>query len=434
MKTTIEKVFERPQHGDAPSAGFGASLNYLPELRNRISLAREIASQYCIITTKNMDARALFVKYFNRLLKKVVKLLPRYIADLKQGKCMESFCISSGQHRHDKFWLWCDRICSDMEGQCFYEDLKLNIEEFRALLTEEGKVLMHCEQTLFEKFYFSKKRDYINTEMSERFEEWLYNNLETNVDKMRELQAQVVAEALKKGIMNHAPKPSMKECNKVRLDYLMDFLPYDFKMPNDFCVSCAKWRQFMHWNDTILIINYKKYGKYIQNHYCDFTDTQLQVIFELDMKLHLIHKEMVRLKPELENVLQPALTGELENTFLFAPYNTIKRMLLQDWFGEFTVDKEKYTAEWRDKLVSSLMKSEIGNVIADDWQISSKRPQLKAAVVYGLKKAGVIQGSDLGIASAIVGDDNTDGKTFAVYMGRGKKGDIADWICNYVKD
>lgn len=81
-----------------------------------------------------------------------------------------------------------------------------------------------------------------------------------------------------------------------------------------------------------------------------------------------------------------------------------------------------------------LMKSELGSVIAGEWQIADKRSQLKAAVVGGLKKAGVIQGSDLSIASAIVGDDMTDSKTFAVYMGRGKKGYVADWICNYVKD
>ena len=431
---TILKDFERDQRGDVLNSGLGASQNYLPELRNYISLAREVASQYCVMTIKNVDARALFVKYFNRLLKKVDKLLPGYIADLKQGKCMEAFCISSGVHRDDKFWLWCDRICSDMEGRSFYENLKLNIEELKVLLTEEEKALMHCDAVLFEKFYFAKKHDYSDAGISVRFEEWLYNNLGTNIDKLRELQAKVVAEALTKGIMNFAPTPSQKELNEVRLDYLKDFLPYDFVMPDDFCVSCAQWRQFVHWNDTILIIDYKKYGKYIQNHYCYFTETQLQAIFELDMKLHLIHKEMARLKPELENVLQPAESGGLENTILFAPYNTINRMLQQDWFDEFSVDKNKYTATWREELINSLMQSEIGSVIAADWQKADKRPQLKAAVVGGLKKTGVIQGSDLGIASAILGNKNKDSKNFAIYMGMGKKGDIADWICNHMKD
>lgn len=431
---TIEKDFERDQRGDALSAGLSASLNYLPGLKKHISLAREIAGQYCVITIKNVDARVLFVKYFNRLLKKVVKLLPEYIADLGQGKCMEAFCISPGLHRNDMFWLWCDGICSDMKEQSFYEELKLNIEELRALLTEEEKVLMHCDPAMFEKFFFAKKQDFSDAELSERFAEWMYNNFDTNIDKLRDLQAKVVAEALTKGIMNFVPTPSQNEIKEVRIDYLKGFLPCDFVMPADFVAWCAKWRKFMHWHDTILIIDYKKYGKYIQNHYCYFTETQLQAIFELDMKLHLIHKEMARLKPELENVLHPAESVGLENTILFAPYNTINRMLQQDWFDEFSVDKNIYTATWREALINSLMKSDVGNVIAGDWQKADKRPQLKAAVVGGLKKAGVIQGSDMGIASAILGNKNKDSKNFAIYMGMGKKGDVADWICKHMKD
>lgn len=433
METTNNEL-ERAQLGAALAAGCGAPLYYLPGLKNYINLAREIASQYGIVTIKNRRVRAFVARFFMRQLKGAVKLLPGYIEDLKRGKCMEAFCISSVLRREDLFWLWCERICSDMEGESFYESLKCYIEDLKTLLAEAEKALMHCDPAMFERFYFAQKQNYSGDAISKRFEKWRYENLCVTIDKLRELQARVVAETLTKGIMNFAPVPSQKELNEVQMDYLKGFLPYDFEMTDDFCVSCARWRQFMHWSDTILIIDYKKYGKYIQNHYYDFNDTQLQAIFELDMKLYLIHKEMARLNPELINVLQPTQTGTLENTTLFAPYNTITRMLQQDWFDAVSVDKEKYTTMWRDELVSSLMKSEIGSVIADEWQIASKRPQLKAAVVYGLKKAGVIQGSDLGIASAIVGDDNTDSKTFAVYMGRAKNGDIADWICNHIKD
>ena len=433
METTNNGL-ERAQLGAASAAGCGAPLDYLPSLKKYINLAREIASQYCVVSIENSRIRAFVARFFMRQLKGAVKLLPGYIENLQQGKCMEAFSISSGLHREELFWLWCERICSDMEGESFYESLKCYIEDMKTLLAEAEKALMHCDSAIFEKFYFAQKQNYSGDAISKRFEKWRYENLGVTIDKLRELQAKVVAESLTKGIMRFAAVPSQKELNEVRLDYLKGFLPYDFVMSDDFCVACARWRQFMHWNDTILIIDYKKYGKYIQNHYYDFSDTQLQAIFELDTKLYLIHQEMARLNPELINVLQPTETGELENTILFAPYNTISRMLQQDWFDAVSVDKEKYTAMWRDELVSSLMKSEIGSVIADEWQIASKRLQLKAAVVCGLKKAGVIQGSDLGIASAIVGDDNTDCKTFAVYMGRGKKGDIADWIFNHVKD
>ena len=68
----------------------------------------------------------------------------------------------------------------------------------------------------------------------------------------------------------------------------------------------------------MMIINYKRYGKYIQNHYYDFSDDQRYAIFELDVMLDLIHKEMVKLEPELaknlprsmiRNGLEPLLTA-----------------------------------------------------------------------------------------------------------------------------
>ena len=433
METTNNEL-EKAQFGAASSAGYGAPFDYLPGLKNYINLARGIASQYGVITIKNREAKAFVALFFMRQLKGAAKLLPSYIADLKQGKCMEAFCISSGLHREDLFWQWCEQICTDMEGESFCKSLKCYINDLKTLLSEAEKALLHCDPAMFEKFYFAQKQNFNTDAISERFEKWRYDNLGATIEKLRELQAKVVAESLKTGMMNFAPVPSQKEINEVQLDYLMGFLPYDFVVPDDFCVPCAQWRRFMHWSDTILIIDYKKYGKYIQNYYYDFNETQLQAIFELDMKLYLIHQEMARLNPELIDVLQPTQTGTLENTILFAPYNTINRMLQQNWFDEVSVDKNKFTAAWRDELVSSLIKSELGSVIAGEWQIADKRSQLKAAVVGGLKKAGVIQGSDLSIASAIVGDDMTDSKTFAVYMGRGKKGYIADWICNYVKD
>ena len=424
---------ERAQLGAALAAGYEAPRDYLTELRTNISLIRDIASQYCQLTLHDMELRVVRTMVFHHFLAKTLQLLPRYINDLKQGRCIEAFHISSGLHRNDNFWLWCDRICSNMEGQVFYDNLKNDINCLKSLLAESEKIQMYCEPVLFERFYFAKKQNYGKDGLRERFEEWMYSNLGCTIEKLRSLQAKVVADALKKDILHFAPEPSQTDTDKVQLDYLKGLLPYNYEMTEGFRVACAQWRQFIHWNDTILIIDYKKYGKYIQNHYYDFSSEQLKVIFELDMKLHLIHEEMARLNPELADILQPAQAGSLENTALFAPYNTIKRMLTQDWFDEVSTDKEKYTTTWRVEMVSELMKSDIGIVIAEEWQKSNKRQILKGAVMGGLKLAGVVKGSDLSIASAIVGGNVTDSKTFANYMGRGSKGDIANWICDYVK-
>ena len=297
----ITNEIERSQRWGALAAGFGDAPKHLTELKSNINLVRDIASQYLNLTVKDKKTRVLFVIYFTSILKKVNEQLPEYIEGLKQGHCIEAFCISTGQYRKEEFWNWCNCICSDMEGQNIHENLKRYVEELKALLVEAENATRQCNPEIFEKFFFSEKQSYCYDGVKKRFDEWMFDNLCPGIEKLRELQAQVVADALNLGVMDYAPAPSYREIEEVKVDYLKKLLPWDYDMSGDFTKSCARWRKFFHWEGTILVINYKKYGKYIQSHYYDFNDTQLQAIFELDMMLHLIHKEMLKLMEELRN-------------------------------------------------------------------------------------------------------------------------------------
>lgn len=299
--TEITNEIERSQRWGALAAGFGEAPKHLTELKNNINLVRDIASQYCTLTIKDKNTRVFFVAYFTRLLKKVNGMLPGYIEDLKQSQCIEAFSISTGQYRKEEFWQWCDWICSDMEGEKIYEYLKQNVDRLKALLLEAEIATIQCKPELYEKFFFNEELQYTNDGVRKKFEKWMYDNMAPDIEKLRELQALVVADALKLGVMDYAPAPSYQEIEEVKVDYLKKLLPWDYDMSGDFTKSCARWRKFFHWEGTILVINYKKYGKYIQSHYYDFNDTQLQAIFELDMMLHLIHKEMLKLMEELRN-------------------------------------------------------------------------------------------------------------------------------------
>ena len=103
------------------------------------------------------------------------------------------------------------------------------------------------------------------------------------------MQALAVIEALNKGVFDFAPTPSQQEKDKVSQEFQSGFLPCDFEVTEDFRKAYTKFRRFAEKKDPMMIINYKRYGKYIQNHYYDFSDDQRYAIFELDMMLNLIH-------------------------------------------------------------------------------------------------------------------------------------------------
>ena len=77
-----------------------------------------------------------------------------------------------------------------------------------------------CKPELFEKFFFDEKQNYDNDGVRKRFENWMYDNMAPDIEKLRELQALVVADALKLGVMAYAPEPSYQEKEGVKVDYL----------------------------------------------------------------------------------------------------------------------------------------------------------------------------------------------------------------------
>ena len=111
--------------------------------------------------------------------------------------------------------------------------------------------------------------------------------------------------------------------------------------------------------------------------------------------------------------------------------NSLTRLMQQDWFKDFRTDT-KYDHAWIEKFVSALLASEHQQELLAIWQDADKRLTLKGNIIGCLNKAGIIDGSDLSIAAAIMQGQEKDNKTFASYMGRGRKRPFFDWICGYV--
>jgi hypothetical protein len=116
----------------------------------------------------------------------------------------------------------------------------------------------------------------------------------------------------------------------------------------------------------------------------------------------------------------------------FAPTNSLQILLKQDWFNELRT-KDVYDEKWTDSFVSSLMSSEWKDNIASDWFEGGKRrkvPQIKGHIVGLLADVGVLKGSYDSIARKVgIGEEP---RTFARYMGQGKKQPYADWVRQYV--
>ena len=370
----ITEEIEASQKGEAQAADNGASPYSLTNLRDIISDIRLLVSQYSEFPTVCWDTKEMFVDSLITMLKRTNNQLPFYVEDLKQNKCIEAFCISSGQFRDDEFWTMLDRICCEMENKAFYQSLKRNACEFQSQLAEAETIVMHCNPIVFEKYFFRKKLDYSDGGVVKRFNLMLYEYHTPSVESLREMQAQAVIEALNKGIFDFAPTPSQQEKDKVSRELQSGILPCDLEITEEFRKAYTKFRRFAEKKDPMMIMNYKRYGKYVQSHYYDFSDDQRYAIFELDNMLRLIHEEMVKLEPELANVLNDKVNGNTvsylhesgEEMFHFVHpslndeegwkiHNEVKRLVRRQSVPDICQYLKKLVSE--DKILLPLMPS-----------------------------------------------------------------------------
>jgi hypothetical protein len=298
---------EGSQIGAALTAGFAATPYSLTGLRTFISDFKHIVSLHDEKPTQNNLTWVMCANSLTHMLVVINKHLPIYINDLKQGKSIEAFEISSGQYRREEFWGLFDKVCDDLRDEPIYQHLKGNGETLKALLAEAEITVNNGDPAIFEKFFFYKKQEFCEFNVMRKFNESLSECPTPSILKLKEMRAMAVADALKSGIFDFAHTPSQREMDEVILDPIIQLLPYNFELTEEFKVAFAKFKRFVKMDGAVLKFNYEMYGKYVLSHFYDFDVAQISAIFDLDVMLFLIHQEIERLEPELAN--QPSLSS-----------------------------------------------------------------------------------------------------------------------------
>ena len=316
------------------------------------------------------------------------------------------------------------------EMYTFVYDSTLLMTEY---LKKIRKDLEHADDMLFIDYVCRHIREHNWDDIENDYLKWK-KYTEPAWDQLMEKQDQELEKYLEKGIMRFAPVPSTIKVNKVDYASHRELLECNFKDTEEYKVAYTQFRQFATRKDGMLVVNLKKYGKYIFKNYSKFAEGQKVALFELIVYLEMIQKDMAELKPELSKYLMGAnnCLQSLENTKFFAPYFHIKEMLKSEWFRNLRIDA-KYNDKWADAFAEALMRSEFGQQIADDWK--EKANQIKGYVIGCLKEAGVfrldISNDRIASESGIM--DNK--RTFGKYIGKeSQEQPYAGWILKHVND
>lgn len=418
MKATITEEFEGSMQGRALAADDGASPNYLTDLSENISDIRTLVCNYCEKPTKSRKTRKRMVHSLIGMLTDANDQLPIYIEDLKQAKCIEPFEVSSKQdvdNDHPLFWTFIDKLCEEIRDEEAYQILKRQIAQFNSLLAEAENAKVHCNPIVFKEYFMRKKKEKLDENMVRQFHKKLYEYRPITEEKLREMQWEAVIKALNTGIFDFARKPSIQAVEEVSSELMTKDMPCDFELTDQFKRRYAKFRQFAEKRGTMLLFNYVNYGQYIVNNRKKFDEKQFQAIFNLDVELSLIHKEMMK----GENNYY-AIVKELTDLYQMKCIKLVRT-------------DQKYDDDWFESLLNRFFDSDEGRAFVKLWKYERKRFKLKAVFIGCLKAAGVIEDSNANLGRNIMKADKNTNKKFGTYMSEWADYPFSTWIIDDVK-
>ena len=420
------------------------STGFRTSLRQLISHLDESQQAYDKIAVDDPGTKCLFVASMVKWAHLANFRLLDYLEKINKGDCEEVLALDYAKLCNKNYWLrgrkksdmmafsdkplkdYLEFWHSDETSWDIYQLYESNVCELADNLKKVKSTFEKPE--LYEKFMQQMKVAYADPDIDYEYEQMKEAYVEPCTEDYLTMQVKACVDFLKSGMLNNILSISNEEIDKVDEEKLRKLLDPDYKTPDNLKKLWAKLKKFIELKENVMLV--PKRGlirKHVLKHFDELNGEYISALFRLEKLLTLMHQDMVKMKPELAQYLT---TNESPN--VFGIVNSLTRLMQQDWFKEFRTDP-KYGDIWIEKFVSELLASEYQQELLEIWKDADKRLTLKGNIIGCLNKAGIIDGSDLGIATAFLNGTIGENKKFAIYMGRGKKMVFCDWICDYVK-
>ena len=412
-------------------------------LRQFISHLDESQKAYDMIAVDDPGTKCLFVASMVKWAHLANFRLLDYLEKINKGDCEEVLALDYAKLCNKNYWLrgrkksdmmafsdkplkdYLEFWNSDETSWDIYQLYETNVCELADNLKKVKSTFDKPE--LYEKLMQQMKAEYADPDIDYEYEQMKEAYIEPSTKDYLKMQVKACMDFLKSGMLNNVLSISNEEIEEVDEAKLHKMLDPDYKKPDNLKKLWAKLKKFIVLKENVMLVPQRNLiRKHVLKHFNELNGDHFSALFRLEKLLTLMHQDMVKLKPELAQYLNKA-----DDANTFGIVNSLTRLMQQDWFKDFRTDT-KYDHAWIEKFVSALLASEHQQELLAIWQDADKRLTLKGNIIGCLNKAGIIDGSDLSIAAAIMQGQEKDNKTFASYMGRGRKRPFFDWICGYV--
>lgn len=187
------------------------------------------------------------------------------------------------------YWLGC-KLFSDLP-RASSRALREKVERMVELLNVLVLKIVNVDEDYAATFFRKLKEGYGRKRIT-NYELWKAQQPEVTNERLLEYQVQLTADMLIMGVLQHDQAPTDGELQQVQLDRVQHKLRHGMVLPEWFAAECAKLRRYSHWEGDCFVIDYERLRKYMFQHFGKLTKEQRIAMFEYDVQLKMIHKDM----------------------------------------------------------------------------------------------------------------------------------------------
>lgn len=316
------------QFDDAEEASFS--------LNGMVAGFDENTSAYAHMPTKNPYSHFCFALNIEMSAEEVIEELKRYLAELERGECREALCIEKkmlskeywGKNgllrrnllamrerlEREKMVTTILKVQNGATYSDFIERLDNSYAEVARLLNEINQRLMKMTRKMYGNFYQHLKSQHDAEHAMMAYDEWMMTEGDYTFKALKGKQTLEVAEFLRKGFLRCLRAPMQSENDEVDIDKIIFWMPCnydrDYLRSDDFRIQCAKFRKYCSWDGDILKLDYEELGRDLFKNFFKMTDEERKAFFDLDIMVELINKDIEKVMPDEEEVLDDDIDNE----------------------------------------------------------------------------------------------------------------------------
>ena len=246
----------------------------------------------------------------NELADKAISILQRLLDKPEIRSCRIPLVIDFERMTDPDYWLKSKVFSVVFESR--NEDLESIRKELREKIAKLVEMLRALQMKILqvdtdyaEKFFKRMAARLAKSAHNLDYELWRARHKHPTMKELERQQVQLTANMLIEGILAYDEMPTGDEIAEVKLELVKKGIKHGQQLPDGFDVECAKLRRYSYWEGGhLFMINYQQIYTYLFSHCFEkFTEKQRIALYEYDLQLKMIHEDMMKLKPELANLM-----------------------------------------------------------------------------------------------------------------------------------